>query len=654
MAQKIIRINQIKLQINKDNTNKINTNKVGSDKALEKELEAYVVKTVGKLAAAVKMQGSVKGVDFEISKRSIDSRHKPDIYYIYSVDVKGVRGLAFDSSNSAGSIDGAESFGCFDSFDSFDSFVQKVENMLNTGGSRRRSSNRKQPDFSNVSVNETVKYIFPAGGKAAEKITYKVTNKVIDEEGKAERSPEYKSGGRPVIIGFGPAGMFAALMLAEAGFRPVVYERGQAVDDRIKAVENFWSTGVLNGESNVQFGEGGAGTFSDGKLNTQIKDTSGRIRKVLEEFVRFGAKPEILYVNKPHIGTDVLADIVKNIRNRIIELGGEVHFNSKLTDIVIKQGRVKKVVITHTTETAMGKTATDEIVADNTAADVASAGNAVTEEVLCSCLCLAIGHSARDTFKMLYDKGQISMEAKPFAVGLRLEHPQSFVNYNAYGDEDCGLPAADYKVAYKTQSGRGVYSFCMCPGGYVVNASSENGRLAVNGMSYSGRNSTNANSAIIVTVTPNDFGDGALDGMEFQRRLEKSAYEAADGAVPIQLLGDFKERKMSERLGAVVPCIKGKYEFARVDRLLPEYVTSSIIEGVDKISESFKGFNMNDAVFSGVESRTSSPVRIVRDDEFESCVKGLFPCGEGAGYAGGITSAAVDGIKTAEKMLKYC
>ncbi len=588
MAQKVIRINQIKLHLNKNNTNKLSLNKINNDKALKKELETYVVKTVGKLAAAVKIKSSVKSVDYEISRHSIDSRHKPDIYYIYSVDVKGVGGLS----------------------DGFDRFAKKVEKILKSDDSNRKNSNRKKLSFSNVSVNEITKYRFPVSNIAADKT-------------------EYKSAVKPVIIGFGPAGMFAALMLAEAGLRPVVYERGQAVEDRTKAVESFWNTGVLNGESNVQFGEGGAGTFSDGKLNTQIKDPSGRIRRVLEEFVRFGARPEILYVNKPHIGTDVLADIVKNIRNRIIELGGEVNFNSKLTDIVIEQGKVKKAIITNTI-------------------------NGTDEEIPCSSLCLAIGHSARDTFKMLYDKGQIPMEAKAFAVGVRIEHPQSLVNYNAYGDADCGLPPADYKLTYQTESGRGVYSFCMCPGGYVVNASSENGHLAINGMSYSGRNSTNANSAIIVTVTPKDFGEGALDGVEFQRKLEKNAYKAANGAVPVQLLGDFKEGRMSEKFGGVVPCIKGKYEFARVDRILPEYITNSIIEGVDGIAGSFRNFNMDDAVFSGVESRTSSPVRIVRDDEFESCIKGLFPCGEGAGYAGGITSAAVDGIKVAEKMLKYC
>ncbi len=595
MAQKAIRINQIKLKPN------------NNDRELEKGLENYVVKTVGKLMAAAKMQGFAKDIEFEISKRSIDSRHKPDIYCIYSVDVKGIKGMTPDN---------------------FGRFVGKVEKILKNG-----SDNRKKAHFSNISVNEIIKYNFPevnkAAGKSKDATIDKSINSTIDNTIDSTLPFIDKQHSRPVIIGFGPAGMFAALMLAEAGYRPVVYERGQSVDERIKAVESFWNTGTLDENSNVQFGEGGAGTFSDGKLNTQIKDSSGRIRKVLEEFVRFGAKPDILYVNKPHIGTDILACIVKNIRQRIMQLGGDVHFNSKLTDIVTEHGQVKKAIITNT-------------------------ANGCTEEVFCSSLCLAIGHSARDTFKMIYDKGQIPMEAKSFAVGLRLEHSQSFVNYNAYGDTDYRLPAADYKVTYQTKNGRGVYSFCMCPGGYVVNASSENGHLAVNGMSYSGRNSANANSAIIVTVTPKDFGEGALAGVEFQRTLEKNAYESANGAVPIQLLKDYKERRMSKELGQVVPCIKGKYAFARVDKILPEYITSSVIEGVDGIAESFKNFNMDDAVFSGVESRTSSPVRILRNEELESTVKGLFPCGEGAGYAGGITSAAVDGIKVAEKMIKYC
>jgi hypothetical protein len=355
-----------------------------------------------------------------------------------------------------------------------------------------------------------------------------------------------------------------------------------------------------------------------------VKDPEGRIRDVLETFVKFGADSQILSSSKPHIGTDVLKTVVANIRKHIIDLGGEIHFNSRVSDITIENGRV---VGLNVTDTLKGK----------------------TENIATSAVCFAVGHSARDTFKMLYGKN-LEMQPKPFAVGLRLEHPQELINRNAYGDCKYDMPAADYKVTYQTSRDRGVYSFCMCPGGYVVNAASENEGIAVNGMSYSGRDGVNANSAIIVTVTPDDFGKNVLDGVEFQRNLEKLAYREGNGNVPVQLVGDFKNNRISSGFGRVIPQIKGKYSFGNLNNCLPSYVSEAIKEGMGGFDRYIKGFDMEDAVFAGVETRTSSPVKILRDEHFNSSVKGLFPCGEGAGYAGGITSAAVDGVRTAEKI----
>lgn len=385
---------------------------------------------------------------------------------------------------------------------------------------------------------------------------------------------------------------------------------------------------MLDEESNVQFGEGGAGTFSDGKLNTGVKDPEGRIRDVLKTFVRFGADSKLLYAAKPHIGTDVLAEVIQNIRRYIISLGGEVHFNSKLTGFEWERdGDTRRLCAVNITDTKTGE---------------------VTRHT-CHIACLALGHSARDTFKLLYDN-DISMTPKSFAVGLRLEHPQEFIDYNAYGDCTYKLPAADYKVTYNTEGGRGVYSFCMCPGGYVVNASSEKNRTAVNGMSYSGRDGKNANSAIIVTVSPQDYGGGVLGGVDFQRKLEEAAYIEGKGGIPVQLVEDFKNNRISIGVGRVTPQIKGAYTFGNLNHVLPEYIASAIKEGMTGFDKHIRGFDMADAVFAGMESRTSSPVRILRDDAFNSSVTGLIPCGEGAGYAGGITSAAVDGVKTAEKI----
>lgn len=427
----------------------------------------------------------------------------------------------------------------------------------------------------------------------------------------------------PVIVGSGPAGLFCGLMLAEAGYCPLILEQGDDMDTRKKKVEIFWTEGILNPESNVQFGEGGAGTFSDGKLNTLVKDPKKRNQKVLELLVEHGADPKILYVQKPHIGTDVLSQVVKNIRKHIIELGGCVRFGAKATDLMIQDGKIVGIVVN-------GR-----------------------EMVNASQVVLAIGHSARDTFSML-DKRKVPMAQKAFAVGLRIQHPQEMINEAQYGQKNSEiLGPAPYKVTWKGKAGRGIYSFCMCPGGYVVDASSEPGRLAVNGMSNHDRGGKNANSAIIVTVTPEDFPDKhPLAGVEFQRRLEEAAYRHGEGKIPVQLYGDFKENRSSRIFGEVEPQFKGQSQFANLRKVLPEYLSGPLIEGIEEFGHKIKGFSRYDSILAGIESRTSSPVRIHRDEHFQSEIRGLYPCGEGAGYAGGITSAAMDGIRVAEEIAK--
>ncbi len=435
---------------------------------------------------------------------------------------------------------------------------------------------------------------------------------------------------RPVIIGAGPAGLFCAYELALHGYRPIVLERGTNVDQRLEDVSNFWNTGTLNTNSNVQFGEGGAGTFSDGKLNTLVKDKYGRNKEVLHIFTSFGAPKEILYENKPHIGTDILIDVVKNMRNEIIRLGGDVRFHAQVTDFLFE-------------ETSQGIFHINGVVVNE------------AEQLNASVVILAIGHSARDTFQVLYDK-KVPMEAKSFAVGFRVEHPQEVINTSLYGR--CEVPelsAASYKLVGKASNGRGIYSFCMCPGGYVVNASSIENQLAINGMSYHGRNSNNANSAIIVSVTPEDFPTSdPLGGVLFQENLEKKAYELGNGRIPIQTYEDFKNNKTSTKnLFSYDPCMKGDFMPSNLRTILPEPCNEAFIEGMEQFGHKIKGFNDNHTILSGVESRTSSPVRITRDKEFQSDIKGLYPCGEGAGYAGGIMSAAMDGMKIAEKIAMY-
>lgn len=477
------------------------------------------------------------------------------------------------------------------------------------------------------SLNATV-----SGKEGAVIKNAKNVNVVLNTE-KPYRFPEHGQEPlchRPVIVGFGPAGMFCGLMLARAGFSPLILERGEDVDSRTQKVEAFWRGGELNPESNVQFGEGGAGTFSDGKLNTLVKDPSGRNKKVLEILAEAGADPSITYVNKPHVGTDVLSRVVKNIRQEIIRLGGEIRFGCKLTDFSEAGGRLISVTVSQREE-----------------------GGFYREETIpAQAVVLAIGHSARDTFRMLSEKS-LDLQAKAFAVGLRIQHPQKQINFSQYGMEEPGsLGAASYKMTKQTSSGRGIYSFCMCPGGFVVNASSETGRLAVNGMSNHDRAGTNANSALIVTVTPEDFpSPGPLGGVEFQRRLEEAAFNCGKGKIPVQLYGDFKAGTLSRAFGDVEPAFKGGYSFGNLREVLNPSLTDAMTEGIDSFGRIIDGFDRPDAILAGIESRTSSPVRIPRTPELESAVRGLYPCGEGAGYAGGITSAAMDGIRTAEMIV---
>ena len=538
----------------------------------------------GKISKALRLKG--ESFSYKIVKKSVDSRHKPDIFIVYSVDVT-VR----DSAGRA--LDGFAE----------EKLINKVNN-------------------NNIMLSKTVKYAEP----------------------KPIRS---RDGKRPVVVGFGPAGMFCALMLARAGYRPIVIERGEAVEDRMKSVNDFWNGGKLNTESNAQFGEGGAGTFSDGKLNTQVKEVYGRISKVLEIFVEHGADESITYDAKPHIGTDRLVDIVRSIRKEIDSLGGEVRFNTKLVDIDIEEYK--------DTNGDMGKKVSSITVL--TSEKNAGQENNKPEVIPCDCLVLAIGHSARDTFYMLKDK--LAMEQKAFAVGLRIEHKQELINIHEFGDGKYkNYMPASYKLTHKASNGRGVYSFCMCPGGYVVNASSEEGRLAVNGMSYSGRDSENSNSALIVTVDGKDFGsDDVLAGIEFQRRLEKKAFELGDGRIPVQRFGDFKDNVVTSeqalKNNSVKPCIKGAYKAANLRELLPDALCDALVEGVTGFDRQIPGYASPDAVFAGVESRTSSPVRINRDEKLQALgIDGIYPCGEGAGYAGGITSAAVDGIKVYEAIVR--
>ncbi|SDC62923.1 hypothetical protein SAMN05444679_104160 [Variovorax sp. CF079] len=436
---------------------------------------------------------------------------------------------------------------------------------------------------------------------------------------------------RPVVVGFGPCGIFCALMLAQMGFKPIVLERGKTVRQRTKDTWGLWRKSVLNPESNVQFGEGGAGTFSDGKLYSQIKDPRFLGRKVMEEFVKAGAPPEILYVAHPHIGTFKLVKVVENMREQITALGGEIRFEQRVTDVLIEDGQLR------------GLTVLDQRTGESS-------------ELRADHVVMALGHSSRDTFEMLHARG-VHIEAKPFSIGFRVEHPQGLIDRARWG-RHAGHPllgAADYKLVHHASNGRSVYSFCMCPGGTVVAATSEPGRVVTNGMSQYSRNERNANAGIVVGIDPRDFPGDALAGIALQRELESNAFVLGGGdyRAPGQLVGDFVAGKPSTALGSVEPSYKPGVTSTDLHAALPSYAIEAMREAFPAFGRKIQGFDLHDAVLTGVETRTSSPIRITRGDDFQSLnVRGLYPAGEGASYAGGILSAGVDGIKVAEAVAR--
>ena len=538
----------------------------------------------------------------EILKKSIDARKKPDIFYKYSILLE---------------------FG-----------NKEIEKRVLKRGVKPAAERvvYAWPGFNSFKSANNVEF----NTISQESINTKETN--INEIHKTDDAKN-----RPVIVGFGPAGMFAALYLARAGLCPIVLERGEEMSERIQAVEAFHNGGALNLNTNVQFGEGGAGTFSDGKLNTGVKDKSGRNRAVLETFHEFGAPEEILYDGRAHIGTDVIRKVVVNIRKEIERLGGEIRFNTQFVKPDVKDGKLSGIWVKANE----------------------------TDYLPCTNMILAIGHSARDTYEMLHSM-DFSMEAKSFAVGFRVIHDAEFINECQYGEgykeKYPNLPAAYYKLAYTTSSGRNVYSFCMCPGGYVVNASSEEERLAINGMSNAARDGAYSNAAMVMNIGPDDFGsEDVLAGMRYQRKLEETAFRLGEGAIPVQFYKDFEktvktadnssENNDSLNFGSEVmnkylnSAVYGAMKEADLTALFSDSMNKSFVEGMLHYNNSMKGYADSNPLLCGVESRTSAPIRILRDDMLQALtVKGIYPCGEGAGYAGGITSAAIDGLKCAEML----
>lgn len=520
-------------------------------------------------------------VSWRIVRKSVDARKKPQLFYVYTIDAE----------------------------------FENEKKLLSAKKSKWTRST-------------VVKYRFPYNKK----------------DGSGASSTEVSTIDRAVIVGMGPAGLFAALVLARAGFAPIVFERGDCVEKRSEIVEHFFESGELDEESNVQFGEGGAGTFSDGKLNTLVKDKFGRNHFVLKEFVKHGAPEEILYEAKPHIGTDILKDVVASIRKEIESLGGEVHFRTKVCDILCEK------ISGSVAERERAEAEKNLLMQDKQLTGLILEKEGVQAEYPCRNVIFAIGHSARDTFLMLQNRN-IAMEQKSFSVGARIEHSQEMINKSQYGKAYKKLPAADYKMAVHLESGRGVYTFCMCPGGRVVASASEDGGIVTNGMSYFARDGKNANSALLVNVTPSDFKtDDPLAGMYFQREIEQRAFEVGgkNYNAPCQRVGDFLGTESNSEY-TVEPTYKPNVTWVNLDEVFPKFITDSMREGIVLMDNKLHGFADSGAVITGPETRSSSPVRIIRDKKtMQSNIKGLYPCGEGAGYAGGIMSAAVDGIKTAE------
>jgi uncharacterized FAD-dependent dehydrogenase len=497
-------------------------------------------------------------VEWNIFKRSIDSRKKRKILFIYSVNVE----------------------------------IKNQEEVLNKINPLKIKKHRI---------------------RLVEPFLYNITTLKEDKKRK-----------RPLIVGSGPSGIFCALVLAEAGLKPIIIERGKDLDSRVKDVELFFEEGKLNTESNVQFGEGGAGTFSDGKLYTNINNS--RTKYIFEEFIKAGAPSEIAYDARPHIGTDKLRIVVKNLRKKIIELGGEVRFETCLTDIECEQDEIRAVILNN------------------------------TERILVDELILAIGHSARDTYEMLYNKN-LKMEAKPFSMGVRIEHKKEMINRSQYGEEynNPRLPSARYDLVAHLDNKRSVYTFCMCPGGYVISGASEKDMLTVNGMSEYKQDNENSNSALLVNITPSDFeSEHPLSGIEFQRKWERKAFELGGGNynAPIQLVGDFLNDTPSKEFKEIKASYKPGIALMSLKECLPDYIVESLKEALPLFDKKIKGFASEEAVLTGIETRSSSPLRILRNRDYETNILGVYPIGEGAGYAGGITSSAIDGIMLAEKIIE--